>query len=120
MTTASHDFVPLRSAVTGPVVGPDDDGWDAARQAWNLTADLHPAAVAFADSAGDVAAVVNFARERGLQVAAQGTGHGAGALGRPRAGRTERSDCGKQGARRSNTGNKATGGRLRDPRRPSR
>jgi hypothetical protein len=81
MTIASHDLAPLRSAVAGPVVGPDDDGWDAARQAWNLTADLRPAAVAFADGAADVAAVVNFARERGLRVAAQGTGHGATALG---------------------------------------
>src|SRR5688572_1281318 len=75
------DLASLRAAVGAPVVGPDDDGWDAARQAWNLTADLHPAAVAFADNADDVVAVVNFARERGLRVAANGTGHGAGALG---------------------------------------
>jgi FAD/FMN-containing dehydrogenase len=81
MTTASPDLSPLRSTISGPVVGPGDDDWDSARQAWNLTADQHPAAVAFAESAGDVVAIVRFAGERGLRVAAQGTGHAAGALG---------------------------------------
>jgi hypothetical protein len=81
MTTASQDLAPLRSAVSAPVFGPGDDGWDSARQAWNLTADQQPAAVAFADGPDDVAALVNFARERGLRVAAQGTGHSARALG---------------------------------------
>jgi hypothetical protein len=81
MTIASQDLTPLRSAVSAPVLGPGEDGWDAARQAWNLLADQHPAAVAHAESAADVAAVVRFARERGLRVAAQGTGHGACALG---------------------------------------
>jgi FAD/FMN-containing dehydrogenase len=78
MTTASSiDLQPLRGAVAAPVVGPDDAGWDTARQAWNLHADQQPAAVAFADSAADVRAAVDFARQRGLKVAAQGTGHAA-------------------------------------------
>ena len=84
MSSASQenlDLAALRASVAGPIVGSDDDGWDAARQAWNLTADLQPAAVAFPEGAADVAAVVSFARERGLRVAAQGTGHGATALG---------------------------------------
>ncbi len=81
MTTAAEDLTPLRSAVGAPVFGPGDDGWDPARQAWSLLADQQPAAVAYADGAVDVAAIVNFARERGLRVAAQGSGHGAGALG---------------------------------------
>jgi hypothetical protein len=81
MTTASQDLTPLRSALNAQVLGPTDPDWDTARQAWNLTADLQPAAVAFAEDASDVAAVVNFARDRGLRVAAQGTGHAATTLG---------------------------------------
>jgi len=80
MTTASHDPSPLRSALDGSLLSPGDDGWDAARQAFNLTADLHPAAVALVQNAGDVAAVVRFAGESGLRVAAQSTGHAAGSL----------------------------------------
>ncbi|HZN88363.1 MAG TPA: FAD-binding oxidoreductase [Thermoleophilaceae bacterium] len=61
-------------------VWPGDDTWDAARQAWNLAADQHPAAVAYAESAADVSRAVGFARERGLRVAPQGSGHGAIAI----------------------------------------
>jgi hypothetical protein len=44
-------------------------------------ADQQPAAVAFVEGAGDVMAVLRFAAGHGLQVAAQGTGHGAAPLG---------------------------------------
>jgi hypothetical protein len=67
----------LRDELEGDAVGPDDMGWDDARRAWNLTADQNPAAVAYVESADDVAAAVRLAREGGLGVAAQGTGHGA-------------------------------------------
>jgi hypothetical protein len=60
---------------------PADPGWDDARQAWDLAVDQHPAAVALPKSAADVAAAVRFAREGGLRVAAQGTGHNAAPLG---------------------------------------
>jgi FAD/FMN-containing dehydrogenase len=71
----------LQSAIAGPVVGPSDPAWDTARQAWNLTADQKPEAVAFVETAADIRAVVDFARERDLKIAAQGTGHAAPALG---------------------------------------
>jgi hypothetical protein len=58
-----------------------DPGWDEARRAWNLAVDQHPAAVALPESAADVVAAVDFAREHGLRVAAQGTGHNAAPLG---------------------------------------
>jgi FAD/FMN-containing dehydrogenase len=58
-----------------------DPGWDDARRAWNLAVDQRPAAVAVPRSAADVAAAVGFARDRGLRVAAQGTGHNAAPLG---------------------------------------
>jgi FAD/FMN-containing dehydrogenase len=63
------------------IVLPHDPGWDEARLAWNLAADQRPAAVALPESARDVAAVVRWARERGLRVAPQGTGHNAIPLG---------------------------------------
>lgn len=71
----------LRSSLNGRLVGPDDDGWDGARQAWNLTVDQSPAAVALPESPDDIVAVVQAATEHGLQVAPQGTGHGATARG---------------------------------------
>lgn len=58
-----------------------DPGWDDARQAWNLAVDQQPAAVALPTSAQDVVDAVRFARENGLRIAAQGTGHNAGPLG---------------------------------------
>ena len=71
----------LTSALPGRVVIPEDVRFDEARRAWNLAVDQRPAAVAFPESPQDVAAVVLFAREFGLRVAAQGTGHSAGPLG---------------------------------------
>jgi hypothetical protein len=68
-------------SIDGRVATPDDSDWDEARQAWNLIADQHPVAVAFATSPDDVAAVVGFAAANDLRVTAQGTGHGAAALG---------------------------------------
>jgi FAD/FMN-containing dehydrogenase len=74
------DLAPLRSAVAGDVTGAGDDGYGAARGAWNLVADQRPAAVVHAAGDDDVAAVVRFAAEHGLKVAPQATGHGAVAL----------------------------------------
>src|SRR3954462_5526069 len=70
-----------RLAIAGRIATPKDAGWDQDRTAWNLAADQQPEAVAFVESAEDVAATVRFAAANGLRVAAQGTGHGAVALG---------------------------------------
>jgi hypothetical protein len=67
-------------SIRGRVATPDDANWDEARQAWNLAADQHPEAVAFVESADDIAKVLKFAGENDLKVAAQGTGHGAVAM----------------------------------------
>jgi hypothetical protein len=67
-------------SIHGRVVTADDGDWDQARQAWNLTADQHPAAIAVVQSAADVSKVIAFARENGLRVTVQSTGHGATAL----------------------------------------
>jgi hypothetical protein len=68
----------LRRCVVGDVVIPSDPGWDEARTAWNLAADQRPAIVLLAGSSADVVAGVGYARENGLRVAAQSTGHAAG------------------------------------------
>ena len=88
------DLAALRGAVRGDVTGPGDDGYDGARQAWNLVADQRPAAVVHAGGVGDVAAVVRFAAEHDLKVAPQATGHGAVAL--PRS--ATRSSCARSGS----------------------
>jgi FAD binding domain len=76
---ALADFTEL--SIRGRVATAGDEDWDEARQAWNLAADQHPDAVAFVESADDVAKVLGFAHDNGLKVAGQGTGHGAMPLG---------------------------------------
>jgi len=69
------------SSLAGKVLLPGDDGFNEARQAWNLAVDQRPAAVVFPESAAEVAAAIRYAAGRGLRVAAQSTGHNAGPLG---------------------------------------
>jgi FAD/FMN-containing dehydrogenase len=78
VTTNLEDF---RDRLAGEIVLPGDGGWDAARQAWNLSVDQHPVSVVFPEAAEDVAAVVEVAGRHGLRVVAQGTGHSAGPMG---------------------------------------
>ncbi len=68
-------------SATGRIVTPDDPDWDDVRQAFNLMVDQRPAAVALPTDERQVAGAVRFARDRGLRVAPQATGHGAGPLG---------------------------------------
>ncbi|MBV9197328.1 MAG: FAD-binding oxidoreductase [Solirubrobacterales bacterium] len=71
----------LASALGEKIITPEHARYDQARRAWNLAIDQRPAAVVFPQSADDVATTGLFAREFGLRVAAQGTGHNAGPLG---------------------------------------
>jgi FAD/FMN-containing dehydrogenase len=70
----------LDARVRAILVTPDDPSWDESRQAWNLAVEQRPAAVALPETADDVAALVAFARDAGLRLAPQGTGHNAGAF----------------------------------------
>jgi FAD/FMN-containing dehydrogenase len=74
------DHTALAAAVSGHIVAPGDEGWDAARAAWNLAVDQRPALVAVPRSIEDVKAIVAWAAENGLRIAMQGTGHNAGAI----------------------------------------
>src|SRR5215216_5575442 len=78
---AALDWAALQARLYGDVVAPGHTTWDEARRAWNLSVDQQPAAVFRANTAGDVIDVVDFAREHGLRVAPQGTGHSASPLG---------------------------------------
>ena len=77
------DLLPtdVRRLCGGAVVLPDDDAYDAGRQAWNTTADQRPALIAYPADAREVAEVIAYAREAGLRVAPQATGHNALPLG---------------------------------------
>jgi FAD/FMN-containing dehydrogenase len=75
------DVALLRAGITGTVVLPGEETWDAARQAWNLAIDQRPALVAIPRGAADVQVLVDFARRHGLRVAMQGTGHNAAPMG---------------------------------------
>ena len=68
---------PLRGLCGGSVQLPGDDAYDMARSPWNLQMRDYPAAVAYPAFPDEVAEVLRAAAAAGLQVAAQGTGHGA-------------------------------------------
>jgi FAD/FMN-containing dehydrogenase len=77
----------LRAHVDGDVYASGDQGWDVARGAWNLAVDQHPALVAIPASVADVQALVRAAREAGMGISVQGTGHNAAAYDGSLAGR---------------------------------
>jgi FAD/FMN-containing dehydrogenase len=66
----------LRETLDGAVITPDDPGYDRARQLfYGGFEDLRPAAIVRPTDAAGVAAVVGFARDRGLELAVRGGGH---------------------------------------------
>jgi FAD/FMN-containing dehydrogenase len=64
------------SQLQGDVYLPDDPRYENARKAWNLVVDQHPRLVFMVENAQDVSAALNFARQNGLKVTVQCTGHG--------------------------------------------
>ena len=70
----------LSTQMLGRVVTPADADWDVIRHGFNLRADFRPAAIALPLDEDDVVIAVNYARERGLRVAPQATGHNIGPL----------------------------------------
>jgi len=69
----------LRAKLDGRVIGPGDDGYDAARTVFVGGIDRRPAAIARPRDAGEIARVVSIARDSGLPLAVLGGGHsGAG------------------------------------------
>jgi FAD/FMN-containing dehydrogenase len=60
----------------GAILREGDEGYDAARAVFNAMVDRRPALIARCTGVADVISAVNFARERDLQVAVRGGGHG--------------------------------------------
>jgi hypothetical protein len=80
-TIENTPLTALRARFRGALIEPGDVGWDGATQAFNLAFVQEPALVAVPADEGDVIAIVNFARQRGMRVAPQRTGHNAEPLG---------------------------------------
>jgi FAD/FMN-containing dehydrogenase len=85
MTTAmssAHALVAsLRRALAGPVVTPDDPGYDDARRVWNADIDRRPLAVVRCSRVDDVAACVRLAAEHDVALAVRGGAHNVAGYG---------------------------------------
>ena len=76
MTQAiGFDVGPLRSAMQGTVLCPDDAGYEDARSIWNGDIRKRPAVIARCVGPGDVGAALAFARGNALEVSVRGGGH---------------------------------------------
>jgi FAD/FMN-containing dehydrogenase len=65
----------LRAELDGEVIGPRDDGYDAARAVHRRTIDRRPAAIVRPIHAGDIASVVSVARETSAVLAIRSGAH---------------------------------------------
>jgi FAD/FMN-containing dehydrogenase len=77
-TTSLEESMSIEAAPA--VVRPGDDAFDQARQAFNLTVDQRPELIAYPADEQEVMALVRKAREQGLRIATQRTGHNAGPI----------------------------------------
>jgi FAD/FMN-containing dehydrogenase len=76
MTRAvGHSIGELRAAMDGPVLTPDDTGFDDKRRVWNAGIDRRPAAIARCASDEDVALAVDHARRHHLEISVRGGAH---------------------------------------------
>ena len=71
----------LREGIRGTVTGPDDDGYDDARQVRNGMIDRRPAVIVQPVNAGDVMTAVRFAADNDMTVAVRGGGHSVPGFG---------------------------------------
>jgi FAD/FMN-containing dehydrogenase len=76
-----HTIDQLRERVRGTVVTADDPSYDEARTVMNVMIDKRPQAVVRCANAGDVMAVVDFARENEVDLAVRGGGHSVPGFG---------------------------------------
>ena len=65
----------LAAEVSGPVLGPEDAGYDAARAVHNGLIDRRPAVIVRCRKTSDVVAALALARREGLEVSIRGGGH---------------------------------------------
>jgi FAD/FMN-containing dehydrogenase len=65
----------LRGKLTGTVITPADEAYDAARSVWNGMIDRRPSLIVRCETSEDVVASVNFAHEHDLLLAVRGGAH---------------------------------------------
>jgi FAD/FMN-containing dehydrogenase len=70
----------LKGRVRGPILRPEDPGFDEARSVWNAMIDRRPALIVRCLGTADVIAGVNAAREHGLPLSIKGGGHNIAGL----------------------------------------
>jgi len=69
----------LAKALAGPVIARGQTGYDAARLLYSTRFDgVRPLAVAYCESAGDVAKSIHWARQHGIRIAPRSGGHSYG------------------------------------------
>lgn len=71
----------LSTGLRGPVVRPEDPGYDEARTVYNAMIDRRPAAVARCSDVADVITTVKVVREHDVPLAVRGGGHSGPGLG---------------------------------------
>ncbi|GAA3010460.1 FAD-binding oxidoreductase [Streptomyces fulvorobeus] len=71
----STTFEAMATALRGPVIGPRDPEYGAARTLYNAMIDKRPAAIVRCRDTADVMAAVDFVRDNGLELAVRGGGH---------------------------------------------
>jgi hypothetical protein len=71
----SHSIGTLRAVMDGPVLTPDDAGFDDRRRVWNAGIERRPAAIARCASAADVAAAIGHARQHDMELSVRGGAH---------------------------------------------
>jgi FAD/FMN-containing dehydrogenase len=74
-TSIETRFAAFRRRLSGPLVLPGDDDYDAARRVWNGMIDKTPAAMAYCAKPSDVVESIAFARETGLSISVRAGGH---------------------------------------------
>jgi hypothetical protein len=71
----------LEEGFRGQLIAPGDPGYDEARALYNAMIDKRPALIARCADVADVIAVVNYARDSGMELAVRGGGHNGPGLG---------------------------------------
>jgi FAD/FMN-containing dehydrogenase len=75
MATSTATTDALRDVVSGPVIGPDDPGYDEAREVFYGGIDRRPGAIARVATDDDIRRVVMIARKTGAELAVRAGGH---------------------------------------------
>jgi len=73
-------FKQLRGRLRGPLLMPEDSGFEASRTVWNAMIDRRPAAVARCLGVADIQASLQWAREHGVPLTIKGGGHNIAGL----------------------------------------